>query len=91
MAHKSVPSMPREIARRIMRRAKKGGPLVLTVNAKGQPSRVYRYDRYQKMKSLPNSVKPWEHRKSGRGSPDPLGAVDGTVRKPLTRSEIYNE
>ena len=91
MASRSVASMPRDVARRIMRRASKGGPLVLTVDRKGKPSRVYRYNEYQKMKQLPNSVKPWEHRKSGRGSPDPLGSVEGTVRKPLTRDEIYSE
>lgn len=90
MAHKPVPMMARSVARRIMLRAKKGGPLVLTVSD-GKPSRVYRYDEYQKMKQLPTDVKPWEHRKSKAGGPDPLGSVEGTVRRPLTRDEIYNE
>ncbi len=91
MSRKPVASMPRDIARRIMRRARKGGPLVVTVDRNGKPSRVYGYERYQKMKSLPASVKPWEHRKSAQPTPDPLGAIRGMVRKPLTRSEIYSE
>jgi hypothetical protein len=91
MAHKSVSGMPRGVARRIMSRAKKGGPLVLTISRTGKPSRVYRYDEYQKMKQLPLEVKPWEHRKVKAKGPDPLGGVEGTVRESLSRDEIYKE
>ena len=91
MAHKSAPGMPRGVARRIMSRAKKGGPLVLTISRTGKPSRVYRYDEYQKMKQLPIEVKPWEHRKGKAKAPDPLGGVEGVVRESLSREEIYKE
>ncbi len=89
MAHKAETNFPRGLARRIMSRAKRGVPLVVTVDSKGQPTRVYDYDEYQKMKELPAAVKPWEHRKRKSSTPDPLGSVEGTVRGSLSRGDIY--
>jgi hypothetical protein len=43
------------------------------------------------MVDLPNQVKPWEHRKQKKATPDPLGAVDAAPPTGLSRRELYEE
>jgi hypothetical protein len=83
--------MPRNVAKRIADRiAKNDEPVVVTSRA-GTPSRVYGLEEYQKMVDLPNQVKPWEHRKEKKTTPDPLGAMDADPPSGLSRQELYEE
>lgn len=83
--------MPRNVAKRIADRiAKNNEPVVVTSRA-GKPSRVYGLEEYRKMVDLPNQVKPWEHRKEKKATPDPLGAVDADPPSGLSRRELYEE
>ncbi len=83
--------LPRGVARRIMARAARGEEAVVLTFRKGVPSRVFGLEDYLKIRELPKRVKPWERRKSEEAVPDPLGAVEGTVRVPITRDNIYEE
>lgn len=85
---KGQASLPRAIAKRIMRRAARGERAAVVVNKSGKPSRVYNFDQYLKRRERTKQVKPWEHRKNRR-PPDPLGAVEGTVLTPITREYMY--
>jgi len=82
-------SMPRAVARRIMERAAKHKALVL-VTRDGTPTRVFALERYLKKQADTKQRKPWNHRKK-TGTPDPLGAVDTKVLRPITREEMYEE
>ncbi len=88
---KAVAHMPRAVQKRIMKRtAESKEPIVVTIRD-GKPSRIYGYGQYAKMVELPHRVKPWEHRKDERATPDPLGAVDAEPPRPLTRESLYEE
>lgn len=81
--------MPRNVARRIMKRtAESDEPIVVTVRG-GKPSRVFGFKEYKKMVALPGQVKPWEHRRERKNIPDPLGAIDAKPPGPLSREDIY--
>jgi hypothetical protein len=83
--------MPRSVAKRIVERASQSGDPIVITSRKGKLSRVYGYTEYQKMVGLPQKTKPWEHRKTRRASPDPLGAIDAKPPSPLTRESFYEE
>ncbi len=87
MAHKDTPSLPREFARRLMRRAQNHRRLVVTVE-KGKPGRVFGFEEYLAKQKAAAETRPWEKRR-GKAGPDPLGSVKGTVRGRLGRDEIY--
>ena len=81
--------MPRNVAKRIMKRtAESDEPIVITVRG-GKPSRVFGYKDYRKMVSLPGQVKPWEHRRDRKKAPDPLRAIDAKPPGALSRQDIY--
>ena len=83
--------MPRGVAKRIMRRSSESSePIVVTIRG-GKPSRVFGYKQYRNMEDLPHRVKPWEHRKGRRATPDPLGAIDAEAPFPLDRKSLYEE
>jgi hypothetical protein len=44
-----------------------------------------------KMVGLPRRLKPWEHRKQSRTTPDPLGSVDANPPIGLSRKDLYEE
>ncbi len=81
-------SMPRAVARRIMKRAAKGDRALVVVIKNGKPSRVFGFEEYQNRKRLTKELRPWERRKRGK-TPDPLGAVKGTVIAPIRREQMY--
>jgi hypothetical protein len=84
--------MPRSIAKRILDRGARGENAVVVVMRDGKPSRVFGLEEYLKMKELPRTVKPWEHRQDLAQPPDPLGAMDlGLLVSPLTREHMYEE
>jgi hypothetical protein len=83
--------MPRDVARRIMKRAAEGEEAIVVTIRGGKPSRVFGYDEHRKMVELPHRVKPWEHRKGKPPTPDPLGAIDARPPRPLTRKSFYEE
>ena len=81
--------MPRNVAKRIMKRtAESDEPIVITVR-QGKPSRVFGFNEYKKMVALPGQVKPWEHRREKKKTPDPLGAVDAKPPGRVSREDIY--
>lgn len=80
--------MPRPVARRIIDAAARG-EVVVVVPRDGSPARVFRLEKYLKMKSLPTKVRPWAVRKLKAFSPDPLHAVDGRVLLSIRRKNIY--
>ncbi len=83
--------IPQAVARRIRRRAAESNePIVVTIRD-GKPSRIFGYDQYTKMVALPRQVKPWEHRKDKKATPDPLGAIDAEPPLSLTRKSFYEE
>ena len=84
-------SMPRNVAKRIMKRASKSNESIVVTIRGGKPSRVFGYDEHRKMVELPHRVKPWEHRKGKAATPDPLGAIDARPPRPLTRKSLYEE
>lgn len=63
-------------------------PIVITVRG-GRPSRVFGFEEYKKMVSLPGQVRPWEHRREREKKTDPLGAIDAKPPEPLSREDIY--
>ena len=83
--------MPRDVARRIMKRAAESNESIVVTVRRGKPSRVFGYKKHRKMKELPLRVKPWEHRKGKAATPDPLGAIDARPPRPLTRKSIYEK
>lgn len=85
-----VKSMPHSVARRIMERCATNEPFVV-VPREGKPSRFFGVGKYNKMRELPNLVKPWEHRKKAKETPDPLGAVDADPPLGLSRKNLYEE
>lgn len=80
--------MPRSVSRRILSLCEKG-EVVVVVPRKNKPSRVFMYEKYQVMKRLPGKVRPWEGRAAARKEPDPLAAVEGSVKSPMDRRSIY--
>ena len=80
--------MPRTVARRIAQ-ASARDEVVVVVPRKGKPSRVFRLEKYLKMKDLPRKVRPWEARGAKASPPDPLGAIDGRVLIPPRRENMY--
>jgi hypothetical protein len=87
---KEVKHMPRGVAHRIMERASAigRGRLVLVIRD-GKPSRVYGETEYEKRRALTKEVRPWERRKRKGAAADPLGAIEGTVLRPIRREDIY--
>ncbi len=83
--------MPRGVAKRIADRIAKNNEPVVVTSRGGKPSRVYGLDEYRKMVDLPGQVKPWEHRKNKKESPDPLRAVDAEPPTGLSRRDLYDE
>lgn len=83
--------MPRNVVKRIMKRAFESEEPIVVVVRQGKPSRVFGYEQYQRMVNLPREVKPWEHKKNANQAPDPLGAVDAEPPGPLTREALYEE
>jgi len=83
--------MPRDVARRIMKRAAEGHESIVVTIRDGKPSRVFGYEEHRKMVELPQRVKPWEHRKGKAAPPDPLGAVDARPPRSLTRKSMYEK
>jgi predicted nucleic acid-binding protein len=83
--------MPRDVARRIMKRAAESDEAIVVTMRGGKPSRVFGYNEHRKMVELPHRVKPWEHRKERSAPPDPLGAIDARPPRPLTRKSFYEE
>jgi hypothetical protein len=81
--------MPQAVSRRIVER-NADNEVVVVVSRNGRPARVFGYDEYKKMKEQPQKVKPWLHRKAQTSSPDPLGAVEGSVTRTIRRSAIYD-
>ena len=82
--------MPRAVARRINEKCSRN-QVAVVVPRNGRASRVFGLDAYQKMKEQPGKHKPWEQRRKGRSTPDPLGAIDGKVHLPVTRQNIYEQ
>jgi hypothetical protein len=82
--------MKRPVARRIDRKCAQG-EVAVVVPRKGQASRVYGLKEYLAMREVPRRHKIWRHREKGAAAPDPLGAVKGTVAKPIRREEMYEE
>ena len=83
--------MPRNVAKRIMKRAAESNePVVVTIR-QGKPSRVFGYSEHRKMVELPHRVKPWEHRKQKKKAPDPLGAFDAAPPPSVTRKDLYED
>ncbi len=83
--------MPRNVARRIMKRdSGSDEPIVLTIRG-GKPGGVFGYNEHHKMVELPHRAKPWEHRKGKSATPDPLGAIDAEPPRPLTRKSVCEE
>ena len=83
--------MPRDVAKRIMKRAAESNePIVVTIR-QGKPSRVFGYNEHRKMVELPHRVKPWEHRKQKKAAPDPLGAFDAEPPPSLSRKSLYED
>ncbi len=83
--------MPRSVGKRIAKRIAKNNEPVVVTSRDGKPSRVFGLDEYKKMVELPNRVKPWEHRKQTKTTPDPLGAVDADPPVRLSRKDLYDE
>jgi hypothetical protein len=85
--------MPRGVSKRIVEACGKGQAIVVVPGPREPhlPSRVFVLEKYLKMRELPKKVRPWMARKSARISPDPLGAVEGQVLKPVRRKIIYDE
>jgi hypothetical protein len=80
--------MNRRISKRIDELGEKGVRAVVVVFRNKKASRVFRPEKWAKMRELPRKHKPWMAR-SLRKTPDPLGAVDGTVLEPVRREHIY--
>jgi hypothetical protein len=76
------------VARRISERCARN-EVVVVVPRNGKASRVFALEAYQKMMEQPRKHKPWENRRNAKGTPDPLGAVDGNVNGPISRENIY--
>jgi len=74
--------------RRIMGRAAKGKPFVV-VPKDGVPSRIFDLDKYLEKREATRKAKPWSFRRRKPSSPDPLGAIEGTVISDLGRDEMY--
>jgi hypothetical protein len=83
--------MPRDVARRIMKRAAESDEAIVVTMRGGKPSRVFGYNEHRKMVELPHRVKPWEHRKGKTATLDPLGAIDARPPRPHTRKSLYEE
>ncbi len=83
--------MPRDVAKRIANRIAESNQPVVVTSRDGKPSRVFGYEEYTKMVELPHRVRPWEHRKQSRATPDPLGAVDAEPPVRLSRKDLYEE
>ena len=83
--------MPRGVARRIMERAAKSKDRVLVVVTRnGKPTRVFDFDKYVEKKETTKRRQPWKQRRKAV-TPDPLGAIDAKVLRPLTRDEMYED
>jgi hypothetical protein len=91
MTEQSGGHMPRGVAKRIANRIARNNEAVVVTSRGGRPGRVYGFEEYRKMVDLPNQVKPWEHRKQKKATPDPLGAVDAAPPTGLSRRELYEE
>ncbi len=83
--------LPRNVAKRIANRIAENNQPVVVTSRNGKPSRVFGYDEYTKMVELPHRVKPWEHRKQTKATPDPFGAVDAEPPVRLTRKDLYDK
>ena len=82
--------MPQAVARRISDKCSRN-EVAVVVPRNGKASRVFGMDAYQKMKEQPAKHKPWEGRRRSQSTPDPLGAIDGKIRLPLTRQNFYEQ
>jgi hypothetical protein len=84
--------MPRRVSQRILEACQKGEAIVVVPGRRKPflPSRVFRLEKYLKMKELPKKHKPWTAR-SSRKSADPLRAIEGRVLEPVCRKTIYDE
>jgi len=82
--------VPQAVARRISDKCSRN-EVVVVVPRNGKASRVFGMDTYQKMKEQPGKHKPWQGRRRSQSIPDPLGAIDGKVRLPLTRQNFYEQ
>ena len=82
--------VPQAVARRISDKCSRN-EVVVVVPRNGKASRVFGMDTYQKMKEQPGKHKPWQARRRSQSIPDPLGAIDGKVRLPLTRQNFYEQ
>jgi hypothetical protein len=80
--------MNRRVARRIDQLGEKGVRAAVVVYRDKRASRVFRLEKYAKMKELPKKHKPWTARNSGKTA-DPLGAVEGRVLEPVRRERMY--
>ena len=81
-------NLSNSVRRRLMARCKDDG-VVVVVDKKGRPSRIFGIEEYLKMKQHPAKVKPWLFRKSNPAHTDPLGAVAGNVVRGLNRQAMY--
>jgi len=82
--------VPQAVARRISDKCSRN-EVAVVVPRNGKASRVFGMDTYQKMKEQPGKHKPWQARRRSQSIPDPLGAIDGKVRLPLTRQNFYEQ
>jgi hypothetical protein len=83
--------LPRKVSRRILERAARGEKTVVVVMRNGKPNSVWGFNEYIARQKLTKQVEPWKHKKPKVETPDPLGAIEGTPIRPVTRAEIYEE
>jgi hypothetical protein len=84
-------SIPHAISRRLLDRGARGEKRAVVVFKNGKPSSVWGFEEYIARQELTKQVEPWKHRITRDSDLDPLGAVDGTLKGPLTRDEIYED
>jgi hypothetical protein len=63
--------------------------VAVVVPRQGKPARVFSLDKYDKMREQPRKHRPWSYRRGQANSPEPLGAVEGSILVPLSRERIY--
>ncbi|HET6204372.1 MAG TPA: hypothetical protein VFI25_16390 [Planctomycetota bacterium] len=80
---------PRDVARRILRRAEQGEKAVVVVFKRGRPSRVFGLEEYRKQQQVPVKNQIWKRRRASGGGPNPLRAIEGRVLGSIRREDIY--